>query len=362
MSPLSPRPEAQRTPHDIAADWWLREAASRLSPADAIQREHWLEEDPAHRTAWDSVRLAMTTVGDNAADPELMAMRAAALTARGEPRWGLRALSGIGLAAAVAVGVALFMPQQAQTLVTTLATSFANGGPAAGGPLASADPDTAVYRTAVGERATIALPDGSTAALDTNSVLEVAYTPAERHVNLVRGQALFEVAKHKPAPFLVVAGNRRITAVGTKFNVRVDDAGPNARASVTLIEGVVRVATIGEAGVGAPAQTITLAAGQWLNASAAAPMRLAAADIDRVASWRDGVLSFEDRPLGQAVAEMNRYTNRPITVADTRLAGLRVSGVFKTGDPEHFAETMAEVFPITVDYDNLGRPVLKPKG
>ncbi len=351
MSRPRPRPEAQPTPHDIAADWWLRESASRLSPVDAARRDRWLQDAPAHQSAFDSVRRAMTTVSDNAADPEFMAMRAAALAARGKPRWGLRALSGIGLAAAVAAAAVLFLPQQAQMLGATVGL----------GPLASADPDAAVYRTTLGERATIALPDGSSAVLDTNSVLEVAYSAAERRVDLVRGQALFEVAKHKPAPFLVVAGNRRITAVGTKFNVRVDGAGPNARASVTLIEGVVRVATLGEADLWRPARTVTLAAGQLLDASAA-PTSLAAADIDRVVSWRNGVLSFEDRPLSQAVAEMNRYTNCPITIADPRLTGLRVSGVFKTGDPEHFAETMAEIFPIEIDHDALGRPVLKSKG
>ena len=84
------------------------------------------------------------------------------------------------------------------------------------------------------------------------------------------------------------------------------------------------------------------------------------ADTGRATSWREGVVVFDDAPLAEAVAEMNRYTRHPVTLADDRIGAFRVSGVFRTGDPERFADSMAEVFPLEVERGPGGSTELKP--
>jgi len=334
--------------HEIAADWLLREEEGRLSSADISRREAWLAADPSHRQALADVRLALVTASEGATDPELMAMRTRALAARPERAWPLSR-------SAAAVAAAILVSAGAWWLV---APSLR--GPPAGAQMQPGNPNAALYRTAVGERAVVTLPDGSIATLDTDSEIKVAYTGNERGVYLLRGQALFEVAKHKPTLFQVYAGRERVTAVGTKFNVRLDGGGENSKVRVALLEGVVKVSPVAAVDRTATHQSVTMAPGELLEAKAAAPLVVVATDTERVTSWRSGVLTFNDTPLAEAVAEMNRYTTRPIALADPKLASLRISGVFKTGDPEHFAEAVSEAFPVTVSLEADGSLELEP--
>src|SRR5690606_34703571 len=100
-------------------------------------------------------------------------------------------------------------------------------------------------------------------------------------------------------------------------------------------------------------------AGEVLEAPPAAAMVVKVADTNRAVSWRDGVVVFDDVPLAEAVAEMNRYTTAPVTLAEPEIGAFRVSGVFRTGDPERFAMAMAEVFPLEVDHGPSGAAELR---
>ena len=97
-----------------------------------------------------------------------------------------------------------------------------------------------------------------------------------------------------------------------------------------------------------------MVAGEVLQAPPLAPMRVRSGDTEALASWQSGVLVFNDRPLGEAVEEMNRYTTHPIVLADESSRDLRVSGVFNTSDPDHFAETIAETFSLRLDRNHDG--------
>jgi len=99
--------------------------------------------------------------------------------------------------------------------------------------------------------------------------------------------------------------------------------------------------------------------GDVLEAEDAAPMTVAVADVRRTASWRDGVAVFVDTRLADAVAEMNRYTSNPIVIADPSVGEYHVSGVFKTGDPDRFAESVARVFPLSTDHTASGAVMLR---
>jgi transmembrane sensor len=345
------------TPYEIAAEWLLREEASRISSAERLRLETWLQSSPLHRQAWDNVHHAANIAARNAADPRIMAMRTAALSARAErrtaPVWRMVAAASILMLAGGAyfVGKSPRAPGAASTVLRDVASA---GGAAPGlwGP--------AIYSTKVGERAAVTLADGSVVTLDTDSVIKVQYTNRERGVRLVRGQAFFQVAKHKSAPFQVYAAGQRITAVGTRFDVRIGNGSDHAALHVALLEGVVKIARLSagdKTSAGRPA--ITLAPGEVLeDAGSGALQRVINTNPDRWTSWRGGVLDFNDVRLDSAVSELNRYTTKHIKIADPRLAGLKVSGVFNTDDPEHFAQMLAEAFPIKVTRDSEGAPVL----
>ena len=343
----------QGDPHEVAAHWLTLEDEGRLSGEDRAGLERWLDADPAHRAAYDDARRACEAAARHAADPQIMALRAAALAVAPERSTPLRRIAAAAaIAAVVGGGSWLALSNAPGTEPSPLAVMAASLAP-------GLHPNTAVYRTAVGERSTFTLPDGSVATLNTGSLLKIAYTPGERGVRLLRGQALFEVAHNKQRPFQVYAGDRRITAVGTVFDVRLD----GARVKVALVEGVVRVAHLAPKQTAGPAPTpvqqVVMTAGEVLDAAPSAAMTVRTADTGRATSWRAGVVVFDDEPLAAAVAEVNRYTTHPLVIADPSIGGLRVSGVFKTGDPERFARTMTDIFPVAVGDGPDGSEVLR---
>jgi transmembrane sensor len=171
--------------------------------------------------------------------------------------------------------------------------------------------------------------------------LRVDYNDAERGLHLIRGQAIFEVAHRRPAPFRVRAAGQEIVALGTVFNVRLD----RDRVQIALVEGAVKVRSPAPAPGRAPRETV-IRAGDRLEAGPAGLVSVRAVDVGQVAAWRNGELVFNDTRLADAVAEINRYTNRPIELADAAIAEYRISGVFRASDPERFSRAMSEVLPV----------------
>jgi len=342
---------AKQNPRETAIDWLAREREGRLAPDQQAALKAWLEADPAHADAYARARAAVEAPGRYAAHPELMDMRASALAAMKErPRYPRM----IAAAAAVVMAVTALGGGWV-ALSPSTSPSVSRLQQAAAPILPTLNPNAAIYRTAVGERTSVTLPDGSVAILNTDTLLKVAYTGHERGVRLVRGQALFEVAHNKRVPFQVYAGDRRVTAVGTMFDVRLDAK----RVKVTLVEGVVRVAAL-TSKPAAPAQQVTMTAGEELQASPAA-MTVKTADVAAETSWKSGVVVFKAETLAQAAAEVNRYTDRPVRLADASLADYRITGVFKTGDPDHFAQAVTEILPVRVEPQSDGSLVLSEK-
>lgn len=327
------------TPREAAVRWVAREIGGTLSPEDQAALRAWLEADPRHVELYAQVRDAALAVDRHAASAPLMDLRRdalAALKASPRPRSRIYGLAA-GLVCALAVG-SVWMGLQPNTRPSVSRLESLSHAVA---PALTAD--AAIHATRVGERTSVTLPDGTVATLNTDTVLKVGYRRGERAVRLVRGQALFEVAKDASRPFRVYAADRSITAVGTIFDVRLD----GGRVKVALVEGVVAVAR--DAGPrDAPVQRVTMTAGEVLEALPASTMTVHASDAAHAVEWRRGVASFQAAPLVEAVAEINRYTQTPISV-DPAVADLRVTGVFRTGDPLRFARSVSEVLPVVVD-------------
>ncbi|MDR3511362.1 MAG: FecR domain-containing protein [Caulobacteraceae bacterium] len=324
---------------EAAARWALLHDEGPLTPAQLRDFDRWEAQSEAHGAAFAETLGVLEQVRAAAGAGEILAMRADALAARPDGGTYRRLLTGGAVAACLALGLALAWPWVGQVLREKLPTL--SGSPARD------------YRTDVGERATVSLPDGSLATLDTASEIEVAYSAGERGVRLVKGQALFEVAKHKAAPFRVYAAGRRITAVGTQFDVRLEDRGLR----LTLVEGRVRVDGPTPLFSGAIAPAMQVGAGEMLEARNDTTT-IRPTDPARQTSWRNGLLLFQDEPLEQAVDEVNRYTTTPIRIEGPIGRDYRVSGVFEAGDPLRFARNLAEVFPLQVAVRPDGAPVV----
>ena len=183
--------------------------------------------------------------------------------------------------------------------------------------------------TDVGEIRSLTLSDGSAATLDTQTHVRLALSDAERNINLTKGKAFFQVAHDPKRPFRVMAGDMSVTAIGTAFQVTVDE---NGGGSVVMSEGIVAVSY--------PGGTIRLSGGQRADIPYRGPARVSEIDrnaIERSLAWREGRLDLAGEPLSVAVAEMNRHGRRPIVITDPALEREALYGVFQTNDPASFA-------------------------
>jgi transmembrane sensor len=213
------------------------------------------------------------------------------------------------------------------------------------------------YVTSIGEQRSVPLDDGSRIALNSNSRVQIEFTTDKRTVRLLRGEAFFEVAHNKERPFVVIAGDSEVTAVGTAFEVRYE----SEHVDVTLVEGKVNVTSKAEqlgnpvggsssrAGVREPHSTgYAMTAGERVRIAKGAPAKVDAPRVDAVTAWRRGEVMLDDTPLPDAVAEMNRYSKNPLIINGSSIATLRVSGIYHTGDSEGFAQTVARLYGLQV--------------
>lgn len=296
----------------------------------------WLA-DPLNRQLYDEADEAWAFFDGLGATPEMIKLRREALgDARraASRRW---ASFGGGRAAVAAALVAI--------ILSVGALMFA----------APAFPHT--YRTGVAERRVVMLDDGSRLSLDAATVVKVRYSRDARRLELKRGQARFDVAHNPARPFMVDAGDRRVIATGTAFNI--DLAGPEV--VVTLLEGSVVVQPEAGRSVAGPGKppVVSMKQGERLIAVAASSTPIVEpVDLQGVTAWERGQLMFTDEPLAEAVRKVNRYAAEPITV-DPSAAGVRVSGAFDAADTAAFLDAMTSYFDVEAARSDDGSVVLR---
>lgn len=288
-----------------AAGWAARADRGPLSAEDQKALEAWAAEDTRRAGAYARA-LAVSAHADRAqalGEDFAPALHPVALAA------GRRRLlaSGGALAAATVVGV--------------------------GGYGALSFKGRVVTRKGDIRRAPLA--DGSAVTLNTDTAIRTAFNGEIRRVELLKGEALFDVAKDPARPFVVVAGKVRVRAVGTSFTVRTHDDG---QIEVLVREGVVEVwRGQGGAPLRLGAQTAT-------KVEATGPLRavrVAASAVDSATAWRQGQIDLDGLTLGEAAAEFARYSDRRIVVDDPSVARLKMTGLFSASDPDGFAHAAA---------------------
>ena len=208
------------------------------------------------------------------------------------------------------------------------------------------------YRTGVGEQRTVHLADGSVVQLNTASVVRVALGKSRRDIQLIRGEAQFQVAHDASRPFVVDAASARLRAVGTAFDVRIRS---QAVVDLTVTQGV--VAVLSAAGHGAQPR---VAAGQAavIDSGAVAETVLGGQALRQRTAWQQGVIELNGETLAQVVGEFNRYQAHPIVIGDAQLESLKIGGRFQVNEADRFLAALAASFPIEVIHTSDGGVLL----
>lgn len=205
------------------------------------------------------------------------------------------------------------------------------------------------YSTGIGEQRIVRLEDGSRVHLNSGTRMDVELGDAMRRVRLERGEAFFEVARDPRKPFVVVAGDRSVTALGTSFVVRFEPQ----QTAVTLVEGKVAIragrgADSGSASPAHEADALILRPGERATFAASGVATVDVPPVDATAAWRRGEVVLDETPLSLAVTEMNRYQRKRLVLDDPSIGELPVSGIYRTGSSEDFAHAIATVYGLEV--------------
>jgi transmembrane sensor len=189
----------------------------------------------------------------------------------------------------------------------------------------------------------VRLSDGSRMELNTNTRVRTDVTAARRIVTLDSGEAYFDVVHDAARPFVVYAGNRRITDLGTKFSVFRN--GDDVR--VTVQEGRVKVDVLDRPAVDAP---VVAEAGHTVMAKGSETLVFAKPDtgISSDLAWRSGMLVFNQQTLADAAEQFNRYNSRKIVV-EGKARRIRIGGSFKADNVDVFVLLLHRGFGLSVD-------------
>ncbi|WP_395945461.1 FecR family protein [Brevundimonas sp.] len=309
-------PQADNDDHADPAAYWFARMNSGLTPSleDEIGFRAWIEADPANIESYRLCQEAWRALALDAAAPEVLALRAAALRG-GAGAHGMtrrRALFGLsgGAVAAAAAGV---------WVVT------------------ASSPARATISTEAGQRLTAPLPDGSEVTLAPLTRLRLDYGRGRRGVRLDSGQAYFNVAAGDRRPFSVRAGDQTLTVDAGRFQVTLKDDRPD----IVVEAGGLKL-TEGRAG-----PETRLQAGQRA-VGAGAGLRIEPVDLEAATAWRLGRLVVRDRPLREVVQAFNLYSSDRLALADDRAGEVRISGSFRYDGSREFVLALRDGFGLVV--------------
>lgn len=296
---------AARKRNHQAADWVLRQHEGRMSGSDDAAFRAWLAADPQNGRAHDAARRLMGEAGRAiSADPDLRGFKY-------QPR---RTGPVIGALAALAVGLGYFLWSDG---VMRLRADI----------VASAD-----------QMPVTTLEDGSVMQMNASSAVDIDMAGDHRTIRLLRGQAWFQVAPDPARPFTVEAGDTLVTALGTAFDVRLDQAG----VQVTVTEHAVSLEVQDK-----PELAARVDQGQRATYDAATDqIDSAATDGQAELAWRRGKLIVDNAPLSVVIDEMNRHFPGTIRIANSALADRRVSGTLNVTDTEGSLSFLREALAI----------------
>lgn len=302
---MTARPEMDEQMLDQAIAW---QAALAQDDADWDAYLAWLEADPRHREAFDSIALVDAAIADNR--QQIRPLLAPDMDVPADPlpnRWRPRWLWGGAIAASLAILVA--------------------------GPILRSSADPVIYENGGMANRSLALANGTSVILAPSSRIVVTGKGADA-IELARGEAYFDV-RHDPGRTLTVsAGALRISDIGTRFSINL----ARGAVRVGVAEGVVSVEAPGVA------RPVRLDAGHQLVGGGGA-LTLAPVDVAQIGSWRSGRLSYTDTPLALVAADISRYSGKAIIV-DPSVEKKHFSGSLVIGDGSKLVGDLVDVMGI----------------
>jgi len=313
-----PHSHASATADAVQAEagaWIARRDEGSWRDTDQAELDAWLAQSTAHMIAF--VRL------------EDMWKRADRLKAL-VPRAG----AGKGTLRHLVPGTLVWKSVAAAAVVASVGTAAL---------LYQSRPTEAMYATAIGGHKLLKLADGSSIDLNTDTRLRLSVSANRVTAKLDRGEVFFRV-KHDPHRlFVVLAGRHRVTDLGTEFVVRSE---PN-RLEVALIEGRAKL----DAPDGRMQTPVLLTPGDEITVAnnLITTTKKSSRRLDEEFGWRRGMLTFENTPLADVVAEFNRYGGRKIIVADQETARIPLSASFPTDGAQSFLELAKAMLKVKIE-------------
>lgn len=290
--PVKRATRTQHRRHEEAADWLLRQSDSTLDPTEQAAFETWLSHDPENRRVYEAARRLM---GEASAairsDPRLQ-------SSYRSPRSTAKPLLGCLVALAIAGAAFMLLDGPMRLRADVIA--------------------------GVGELPVVTLADGSRVQLNASSAIAVDEVGDRRIVRLLRGEALFEVARDPMRPFVVEAGALRVTALGTAFDVRL---GSDAT-DIVVTQHAVRIDFADD-----QHPSLRVAEGERAVVDErTGQSEITESDTSLALAWTRGQLVLDNTPLSQVVTEMNRHFSGKIVILGQDLAQRRVSGTMAIAD------------------------------
>jgi transmembrane sensor len=319
-----------------AAEWFTLMQSEDVSAIDRKALQAWLAEHADHREAFEQVELLWQDLGDLVGTTEGDALRQSveseSITAR---------LQSLFMAPLITFKNIVSVPRYAMSLVAVVCVAVGSLMlPAANAPI------TAYYSTEKGEIETIVLADNTEITLGAKSAIRTHTSDLKRSVELLSGEAFFDVTKDRQKPFFVTVDDVLVEVVGTQFNVqKIRDT-----VNVSVLEGIVNVFEQGSSdsqSVSLP--DVILTAGQKVvkaNDRAFESVRdVLSSDLG---AWRLGRLIYRDISLADIVADTGRYFDGKIVLQSNDLADVKVTMTLRTDQVAQLPEMLAQVLPLKV--------------
>jgi len=301
---------------EAAGSWLIRFHEDTLTDAEIGEWVEWCENDPKNLQAFEELQSLWRSAAEHPPQTSVPSKRA-----RARPRlwWPLAACIAV-----IAVGAGFLMTSR-----IALSPRQIGAGE--------------LVRTPVATNEEGILPDGSRIEVGARSLVDVNFSGIRRELELRDGEAFFQVKHERTRPFVVKAGALEVVAVGTAFNVR----RTGAQVVVTVQEGSVEVRR--RDGGGFAEESARAHAGQQLSfQSGSGELHDAMVDPAVTLAWRSGRLEFTGDSLDVVVANVNRYSRRPVILADTQLGALKFTGTVFFANVDAWLDGLEQVFPIDV--------------
>lgn len=290
-----------------AARWVARLQSADATDQDWRDLQLWLDRDPAHQAAYDEFKNLWADLKDVSIPSDRLK--------------NLRMSRRAAASSIVSIGIIAILS------ITLYRMGFI-------------DHMRADHYTLVGEVRSVTLADGSRVDLNTDSAIIVRYSQGERKIQLLRGEAFFEVARNPERPFVVDESSLKATALGTQYSVRA--ASDDSLGTVRVEHGRVEVTS--------RQQQVLLEAGEAANLTAKGGFALTKADVANETAWRTGKLVFSGQPLREVLVTLERYRRGRILVLDNAAADQQVSGIFDVKDTDQALRVLEENLPVSVTH------------